>query len=376
MRLREVDLKVKRKKCYFGKKEVELLGYRVSAQGIAPQESKVKAIKYLPQPQDKKTVRSFLGMTNYYRQCIKDYSKISRPLQNLTSSKVKFEWNDACTEAFQALKDALTSDQVMVYPRAGQPYRLYTDACDYAVGGILTQVDHQGVERPIHYVSYQIDSAQKKYATIEKEAYAVIYALKKLRPYLWGAEFTIYTDHKPLKSLFLQEVKNTRIQRWAVLIAEFGAPIKYREGRNNIRADMLSRIKVQDVAIVDTYAPAYSIDQEQERLIFEADDIDKKELVKKQKEFPDLYENTEIEGSGYLKNEAGILYSENIPYPTAECYPRVVLPRRFREKAIQPSHEECGHLSVEKTLKRTQDMYVWNGMRRDVREFIDKCATC
>ena len=73
-RLREVGLKVKRKKCYFGKKEVELLGYQVSAQGIAPQESKVKAIKYLPQPQDKK------GMTNYYRQCIKDYIKISRPL--------------------------------------------------------------------------------------------------------------------------------------------------------------------------------------------------------------------------------------------------------------------------------------------------------
>ena len=118
---READVKVKRKNCFFGKEEVELLGYRVSAKGIAPQESKVKAMIDLPQPQDKKAVRSFLGMTNYYRQCIKDYSKISGPLQNLTSCKVKFEWNDACTEAFQALKEALTSDQVMAYPRVGQP---------------------------------------------------------------------------------------------------------------------------------------------------------------------------------------------------------------------------------------------------------------
>ena len=131
-----------------------------------------------------------------------------------------------------------------------------------------------------------------KNANAGKEAYAVVYALQKLRP-LWGAEFTIYTDHKPLKLLFLQEVKNTRIQRWAVLITEFGAPIKYREGRNNIRADMLSRIKLQDVvATIDTYTPAYLIDEDQERLIFEADNIDKKELVKQQKEeFADLFVN-------------------------------------------------------------------------------------
>ena len=80
----------------------------------------------------------------------------------------------------QALKGVLTSDQVMAYPRVAEPYRLYTDACDYAVGGILMQVDDRGEERPIHYVSHQLDSAQKKYATIGKEAYAVVYALKKL----------------------------------------------------------------------------------------------------------------------------------------------------------------------------------------------------
>ena len=83
---------------------------------------------------------------------------------------------------------------------------------------------------------------QVKYAAIEREAYAVVYALRKLRPYIHGAEFTVYTNHKPLKSLFLQEQKNTRIQRWAVLLAEYGAPIEYWKGANNIRADMLSRV--------------------------------------------------------------------------------------------------------------------------------------
>ena len=90
---------------------------------------------------------------------------------------------------------------------------------------------------------------------IEKEAWAVVYSLKKLRPYLYGADFTILTDHKPLKSLFLGEVANTRVQRWAVLIAEYGAPIEYRKGSNNIRADMLSRIQPEDdvmVGVIDT----------------------------------------------------------------------------------------------------------------------------
>ena len=377
-RLRDANFKLKRKKCHFAKEQVKLLGYNVSSKGISPQESKVSAIKNLPQPQDKRDVRSFLGMTNYYRQCIPNYSQISRSLQNLTSIKSKFEWNEQCEESFQALKTALTSERVMAFPKVGQPYRLYTDACDYAVGGVLTQTDEEGIERPIHYISHQLDNSQKKWATIEKEAYAVVYALQKLRPYLWGAKFTIYTDHKPLKSLFLQEVKNTRIQRWAVLIAEFGAPIQYREGRNNIRADMLSRIKMPDtVSTVDTYTPAYAIDEKQERLLFQADEINREQLVAEQKrEFPELYKNTEIEDSGYLRNKIGILYSERIPYPTAEKYPRVVLPTKFRMKAIQRSHEECGHLSVEKTMKRTQDLYVWPGMRREIREFIDKCATC
>ena len=136
-------------------------------------------------------------------------------------------------------------DQVMAYPQLDKPYKLYTDACDYAIGGILCQEDDHGIERPIQYISKQLSGAALRWATIEKEAYAVVYALDKLRPYLYASEFTIFTDHKPLKSLFLSEIKNTKIQRWAVLIAEYGAPIQYRKGKNNIRADMLSRIKTQ-----------------------------------------------------------------------------------------------------------------------------------
>ena len=131
----------------------------------------------------------------------------------------------------------------MAHPDVHKPYKLYADACDYAIGGILCQVDDQGVERVMQYISHQLNPVQRRWATIEKETYAVVYALQKLRPYLLGADFVVYADHKTLKSLFTKEMNNTKIQRWAVLLAEYGAQIEYRQGKNNIRADMLSRIE-------------------------------------------------------------------------------------------------------------------------------------
>ena len=101
-------------------------------------------------------------------------------------------------------------------------------------------------------MSHSLSSVQRRWATIEKEAYAVVYAISKLRPYLYGAEFAVYTDHKPLTSLFTKEMQNTKIQRWAVLLSEYGAKIQYRQGKNNIRADMLSRIPPETgIATID-----------------------------------------------------------------------------------------------------------------------------
>ena len=170
-----------------------------------------------------------------------DYARIAEPIVRLTRKGVDFAWGEAQQNAFNALKALLVSPMVMAHPDVNKPYKLYTDACDYAIGGILCQLDEKGVERVIQYISHQLNPIQRRYATIEKEAYALVYALNKLRPYLLGSEFVAYTDHKPLKSLFTKEMNNTKIQRWAVLLAEYGAKIEYRQGKNNIRADMLSR---------------------------------------------------------------------------------------------------------------------------------------
>ena len=186
----------------------------------------LKAIAALPTPVTVSQLRIFLGMSGYYRQFVLNYATISQGKQK----GAEWIWTNERQRAFQRFK------AVLAYPRTDLPYKLYTDA----VGVILVQEDEEGVERVIHYLSHTLDSVKRRWATIEKEAYAIVFAPQKLRCYLWGSKFEIITDHKPLKSLFQSEIPNKKIQRWAVQISEFGAPIKYKAGKDNARADMLT----------------------------------------------------------------------------------------------------------------------------------------
>ena len=128
----------------------------------------------------------------------------------------------------------LVSSSVIAATQTDKPSKLLPDACDYAIGAILVQEDNAGLERVVQYISHSLSSTQRKWATIEKEAYAVVYAVNSLRPYLYGAQFTVCTDHKPLTCFFTRDMQNTQIERWDVLLTEFGAQIKYRKGKNNI----------------------------------------------------------------------------------------------------------------------------------------------
>ena len=240
--LSDYGLVLKEAKCTFHQSELRLLGYIVSGGGIRADPVKTSAIADMSPPIDVKGVQRFLGMVNYYRQLISDWAAIAEPLTRLTRKKENFLWEVEQENSFQKLKIALTSHNVMAHPDIHKPFKLYTDASDVAVGATLVQLDENKIERPVQYVSRFFRGSEKAWSTIEKEAYAIVYALTKLRPYLYGAKFVIYTDHKPLKSLFLSEVKNTKIQRWSSLIAEYAAPIEHYKGKLNIRADMLSRI--------------------------------------------------------------------------------------------------------------------------------------
>ena len=325
-------------------------------------------------PKTVKQVRSFLGMAGYYRQCIPSYAKLTQPLTELTKKRQRFRWSDQCQTAFDSLKTALVSDSVVWYPRIDLPYKLYTDASDLCVGAILCQTHEDGVEYVVQCVSHQRSVTQRRWATIKKEAYAVVYALQKLRPYLYGAEFVVYTDHKPLLCLFSKSMTNTKIQRWAILLAEYGAT-------SNIRADMLSRIAPDTVAIIDadmdfTDPPGGLADIADDLLPFTMDGLDRHTVsVAQRADFPALWAKADVEDSGYIITKA-VLYSVWTPSTTSPEYPRLVLPTRFQESIIDRAHSEVGHMATQKTLSRLREAYVWPHMRESVRTRINNCAVC
>ena len=199
--LEKADLCLNKKKCHFVKKEIEYLGHIVSPKGLRPNTEKVRAIQTLDAPTTVKGVRSYLGLAGYYRNFIPKFSSISRPLTKLTRKNTRFYWDDDCQDAFDYFKKALTEAPILGYPDVTKPYSLYTDASDYSVGGILTQDTPVG-EKVICYVSHQLTSSRLRYPVIEKECFAIIYCLTKLRQYLLGADVTVYTDHKPLKFIY------------------------------------------------------------------------------------------------------------------------------------------------------------------------------
>ena len=336
-RIRKANLHLKPSKCHFGQKEVKLLGYVVNKSGIQPDPDKTAAIQALSRPTTVKQVRSFLGMANYYRNCIPNYANIAAPLTELTRKNQRFHWTHHHDKSFQTLKKALTSSAVVSFPRTELPYRLYTDASDHTVGAILVQCHEDGIEHVVQYVSHQLSDTQKRWATIEKEAYAVVYAITKLRPYLYGSKFTVYTDHKPLTSLFTKPMINTKIQRWAILLSEYGADIKYFQGRYNVRADMLSRIPTEHVSVIDVDhewidPAAFPDDVAFQQLPCLLDDLDLQVISAEQrKEFPDLFKSAKFDDDSLYVVFNNVLYSTRRPSAESASYPRLVLPHRYRE---------------------------------------------
>ena len=181
-------------------------------------------------------------MCSYYRRFVPNFSKIAEPLIDLTKKYARFKWTSECQTAFDFLKESLTVVPLLAYPDTNKPYVLYTDASNNCIGACLTQKTDDEEEKPIYFLSHKLSQTQTRWSTIEKEGFAIYYALQKLDHYLHNAKFTIKTDHKPLKYILDSPMQNKKIQLWALSIAGYNTQVEYIKGKENHCADLLSRI--------------------------------------------------------------------------------------------------------------------------------------
>ncbi|CAM8929111.1 unnamed protein product [Rhodiola kirilowii] len=236
-----MNLVLNYEKCHFMVTHGIVLGHIVSQEGMEVDKAKIDLIMTLPYPSTVRDIQSFLGHAGFYRRFIKDFSKKALPLSTLLQKEVPFEFTNACKEAFDDLKKALTSTPIIQTPDWGKPFEIMCDASDFAVGAVLGQkIDKKaGV---IYYASRTLDSAQRNYSTTEKELLAVVFALEKFRSYLLGATVIVYSDHAAIRYLMRKKEAKPRLIRWILLLQEFDVQIRDKKGIENTVADHLSRI--------------------------------------------------------------------------------------------------------------------------------------
>ena len=243
-RFRRYQLKLKPKKCVLFQKKVDFLGRIVSEEGIKLSETDIKAVLDWPVPQSTREVEQFLGLANYHRNFIKNFSRIAVPLYRLTG-KNPFEWSEDHQHAFEDLKGALTSVPVLGLPNNSDPFILDTDSSNYAIGGELIQVQ-DGEERVIAYGSYALTPEQINYCTTRKELLAVVRFSRQFRHYLLGRQFLVRTDHSSLRWLLNFKELDGQLARWLEELSQYDMIVKHRAGKKHENADSLSRVQQED----------------------------------------------------------------------------------------------------------------------------------
>ena len=173
-----------------------------------PNSAKIEAITTYPEPTNVKELSSFLGLASYYRKFIRAFAEKAHPLTKLTRKIEKWIWGDEQRDAFRCIKDCLVSQPILGYPDFSREVTIYTDASGYGIEAVLAQVqrpphssDDNDREAVIAYSSKHLNDREAKWSTTEKEAYAIIHAINVFKPYLYGRQFTVITDHLPEDTL-------------------------------------------------------------------------------------------------------------------------------------------------------------------------------
>jgi RNase H-like domain found in reverse transcriptase len=241
-KLKNHELCGKVSKCHFYETEVEFLGHVENAEGIKMQRSKVEAIQKWPRPKNVQELQSFLGLANYYRRYIANFSTLAAPLTNATRGQRKqLNLGKLQESAIHDVKRAYTTAPVLKIADPALDNVVTSDASDVGIGAVLQQEYDDGLH-PVAYTCRKLNSAEQNYPTHDRELPAIIYTVREWRTCLHGARVRIRCDHHPLQYLEIQIQFSKRKVRWVDALAEFDYRIEYYKGKWNVPSDALSRL--------------------------------------------------------------------------------------------------------------------------------------
>ena len=229
-------LTLNKEKCVFSVKSVNLLGYLIEEGTLKPDPERLRPFLNLPEPRDLSSLKRVIGMFAHYSRWISGFSEKIHPL----ARTVSFPLSPQAKKAFDSLKTEIASTAIRAIDPI-EPFVVETDASEHAISATLCQAG-----RPVALFSRTLSPCEQRHSTVEKEAYAIVEALRHWRHYLLGRLFQLVTDQKSVAFMFdcthASKIKNEKICRWRLELSCFRYDIVYRPGAENAAADALSRV--------------------------------------------------------------------------------------------------------------------------------------
>ena len=372
-RAREVGLKLNLKKCEFRATSITFVGHTFTQDGLKPDTEKTSAIRNMPIPQNVADLQRFLGMTNYLQKYIENYSEKTAALRELLHHDVVWSWEEPQQRAFDILKQDLSNPPVLAYFDPTKPVILSVDASKSGLGAACLQND-----TPIAFASRSLSETETRYAQIEKELLAAVFACKKFHDFVYGRKVIIETDHKPLITIVKKALHAApaRLQRMLLVLQRYDLEFVFKRGKDLHLADALSRAYQEG-------------DEEQE---FEFDvmtilPISDPKVIELQN--ATLNDETLQKLTGFIQN-GWPDHQKCVPRDLVPYFPyrdelvtengiimkgqKAIIPMSLRKEYITIVH--TGHMASDRTGNLANEFVYWPGMRQDIEAFVSKCAIC
>ena len=318
-----------------------------------------------------KELRQFLGLANYYRRFVADYSNVAAPLHRLLTKGNGFHWDSNCQNAFDELKNRLVSPPILAFSDFKEKFVLYTDASYSAIGAVLSQIQ-EGKERIIAYWSRQLQKAERNYSTTKTEAFAAVAAIKEFYPYLYGFHFTLVTDHNPLTSLRGLKDIGGRLTRWMIYLQQFNFQCEYKPGKNHGNADTMSRRPATENVVTIVH-----------QLEINPDDMSRAQLadehltpvIKALKEEKPLPTNS-APGLRKAFIRRGLLCRKFQLSSSSTAKTQLVIPNNMKATILQQLYDNNGHLGLRKTTESMIERFYWPGYEQEIEKWVRECQQC
>lgn len=372
--LRKANLTVNPSKVKLAQNGVHFLGFIVKDSKIYVDPSRTEAIRSYPRPTNLKSLQRFLGMISFFGKFLPGKAEISAPLNRLKRKGIKFKFGKAEQESFDKLKQMVISPTTLHLPDYSKKFVLYTDASENGLGASLGQLDSDGLWYPCAFASRTLTDAESGYSVFRKEVLACVWACERFQPILADQHFIIRTDNEAMSQVLNTDKKVGQFARWKLRLSQFDFEIQHVRATQNLCADALSRM-FQEPG--NTTLPSTTNSQNTCNILHNYPEFFEN-IAEHQKRDntlgPIIHKLTrKIPVSGFELKKGILKYSK-----TRKGNSKIVVPQNMQHIVMSYYHDSpvSGHLGIKKTIARITRDFIWEGIFKHTKAYVQSCHTC